>query len=55
MDDEHYTIGEFARLLGVSPRTVDFYTVVHALVADHLLQQLHGLAGQGVVAHGPLS
>ncbi len=26
MDDEHYTIGEFARLLGVSPRTVDFYT-----------------------------
>ncbi len=28
--------------------------VVHALVADHLLQQLHGLAGQGV-AHGSVS
>ena len=26
MERGHYTIGEFARLLGVSPRTVDFYT-----------------------------
>ncbi len=26
MDQESYTIGEFARLMGVSPRTVDFYT-----------------------------
>ena len=26
METGNYTIGEFARLLGVSPRTVDFYT-----------------------------
>jgi DNA-binding transcriptional MerR regulator len=26
MADETYTIGEFAKLMGVSPRTVDFYT-----------------------------
>ena len=26
MNDGNYTIGEFARLLGVSPRTIDFYT-----------------------------
>ncbi len=26
MVDETYTIGEFAKLMGVSPRTVDFYT-----------------------------
>ncbi len=26
MESGNYTIGEFARLLGVSPRTVDFYT-----------------------------
>ena len=26
MEGGNYTIGEFARLLGVSPRTVDFYT-----------------------------
>jgi len=26
MDQGNYTIGEFARLLGVSPRTIDFYT-----------------------------
>ena len=26
MDEGNYTIGEFAKLLGVSPRTVDFYT-----------------------------
>ena len=26
MERGNYTIGEFARLLGVSPRTVDFYT-----------------------------
>ncbi len=26
MDERSYTIGEFARLMGVSPRTVDFYT-----------------------------
>lgn len=26
MDGENYTIGEFAKLLGLSPRTIDFYT-----------------------------
>ena len=26
MNEGNYTIGEFARLLGVSPRTIDFYT-----------------------------
>jgi DNA-binding transcriptional MerR regulator len=26
MDEANYTIGEFARLLGLSPRTIDFYT-----------------------------
>lgn len=26
MEGRSYTIGEFARLLGVSPRTIDFYT-----------------------------
>jgi DNA-binding transcriptional MerR regulator len=26
MDEGNYTIGEFARLLGLSPRTIDFYT-----------------------------
>ena len=26
MENGSYTIGEFARLMGVSPRTVDFYT-----------------------------
>jgi len=26
MNQGNYTIGEFARLLGVSPRTIDFYT-----------------------------
>ena len=26
MDRENYTIGEFAKLLGLSPRTIDFYT-----------------------------
>lgn len=26
MQDRSYTIGEFARLVGISPRTVDFYT-----------------------------
>ena len=26
MESGNYTIGEFSRLLGVSPRTVDFYT-----------------------------
>ena len=26
MEKENYTIGEFSRLLGLSPRTIDFYT-----------------------------
>jgi MerR family copper efflux transcriptional regulator len=26
MDEANYTIGEFAKLLGLSPRTIDFYT-----------------------------
>jgi len=26
MESEIYTIGEFARMLGLSPRTIDFYT-----------------------------
>ncbi len=26
MDGANYTIGEFARMLGLSPRTIDFYT-----------------------------
>jgi DNA-binding transcriptional MerR regulator len=26
MESEIYTIGEFARILGLSPRTIDFYT-----------------------------
>jgi DNA-binding transcriptional MerR regulator len=26
MDRKNYTIGEFAKLLGLSPRTIDFYT-----------------------------
>jgi MerR family copper efflux transcriptional regulator len=26
MDEGNYTIGEFAKLLGLSPRTIDFYT-----------------------------
>ncbi len=26
MNEGNYTIGEFARLLGMSPRTIDFYT-----------------------------
>jgi DNA-binding transcriptional MerR regulator len=26
MDEANYTIGKFARLLGLSPRTIDFYT-----------------------------
>lgn len=26
MDDGRYTIGEFARQMGLSPRTIDFYT-----------------------------
>jgi DNA-binding transcriptional MerR regulator len=26
MDEGNYTIGEFARMLGLSPRTIDFYT-----------------------------
>ena len=26
MENGNYTIGDFARLLGISPRTVDFYT-----------------------------
>jgi MerR family copper efflux transcriptional regulator len=26
MDQGNYTIGEFAKLLGLSPRTIDFYT-----------------------------
>ena len=38
-----------ARLLAGEQRAV-----VHALVADHLLQQLHRLAGQGI-AHGSVS
>ncbi len=26
MDEGNYTIGEFAKMLGLSPRTIDFYT-----------------------------
>ncbi|HXZ34836.1 MAG TPA: MerR family transcriptional regulator [Thermodesulfobacteriota bacterium] len=26
MDGDNYTIGEFAKMLGLSPRTIDFYT-----------------------------
>ena len=39
MERGNYTIGEFARLLGVSPRTVDFYTRQGLL---HPEQSSHG-------------